>query len=74
MQGGQNGTDGVKNVLVSILYPPIQGDGDGDGENNSQQFTVCLLWSIKEGLTLLLIPSCEHQTYLFQSLNCSILQ
>lgn len=59
LQGGQNGTDGVKNVLVSILYPPTQADSD------RQQPAVCLLWSIKEGLTLPLIPSCEHQTSLF---------
>lgn len=32
--GGQKGTDGVKNVLVSISYPPPQ--ADSDPENGSQ--------------------------------------
>lgn len=59
-------------VFRMFLHPPTQADSDHD--SGSQQPTVYLLRSIKEVLTLPLIPSCEHQTSQFQSLNCSILQ
>ena len=63
---------GVQSVLVLGLYLPIQ--ADSDHESGSQQPTLCLLGSIKGVLILPLSPNCEHQTPLFQSLNCSILQ
>lgn len=70
--GGLEGTDGVQSVLVLGLHLPIQ--ADSDHESGSQQPTLCLLGSIKGVLILPLSPNCEHQTPLFQSLNCSILQ